>query len=68
MENMESKSKKNVSIFMIVGGLLVLGNYSLKLINEENDSNNNSIIVGCASVIIAIGVFSLLKTTNKSKI
>ncbi|WP_298393128.1 hypothetical protein [Flavobacterium sp.] len=65
---MESKSKKNISIFMIIGGLLVLGNYSLKLINEEKHSNNNSILVGCASVIIAIGVFSLIKTTNKSKI
>jgi hypothetical protein len=65
---MEDKSARNASILMIIGGLLVLGNYSLKLVNEEKHETNNLIIAGCALVFIACGVFSLIRTSNKNKV
>ena len=51
---MEIKSKKNASIFMILGGLLVLGNYSLKLENDKHFTNNIIIIV-CAAIYTILG-------------
>lgn len=65
---MENKSARNSSILMIIGGLLVLGNYSLKLVNEEKNSTSYLIIIGCAAVFIAIGVIYLIKSISKNKI
>jgi hypothetical protein len=61
---MESKSKKNASLIMIFGGLLVLGNYLLKLENDTQNTNSIIIIV-CAAIITTIGILSLRSTLNK---
>ncbi len=61
---MEIKSKKNASIFMIIGGLLVLGNYILKLENHKHSANNIIIIV-CAAIFTIIGIISLRNTLKK---
>ena len=67
MENMESKSKKNISIFMIVGGVIVLAKYLMNL-NNSIDKTNSYIIMACAMVFVLIGVFSLVRSTNNNKI
>jgi hypothetical protein len=59
---MESKSKKNASLIMIFGGLLVLGNYLLKLENDKQNTNNIIIIVCAAIIITIIGILSLRNT------
>lgn len=64
---MENKSKKNVSIFMILGGLLVLGNYALKLENDKHYTNNLIIII-CAAIFTLLGIVSLINTNKKSQI
>lgn len=61
---MENKSRKNISIFMIFGGIVVLGNYLLKLEKDEHFTNNLIIIV-CASIFSIIGIISLINTLKK---
>ncbi|MBF6640786.1 hypothetical protein IVB69_04795 [Flavobacterium sp. J49] len=61
---MENKSKKNGSICMIFGGLLVFGNYMLKF-EVQKDNANHIIIMVCAAVIVAIGVVSLTNIAKK---
>lgn len=61
---MENKSKKNASIFMILGGLLLLGNYILKFDNQKENTNNIIIIV-CASVFVVLGIVSLRNIAKK---
>ncbi|MFN3968882.1 hypothetical protein [Flavobacterium sp.] len=61
---MENKSKKNASIFMILGGLLVFGNYMLKLDNQK-DNTNHIIIMVCAAVIVVLGFVSLRNIAKK---
>ncbi len=61
---MEIKSKKNTSIFMILGGLLVLANYILKLENDKHFTNNIIIII-CAAIFTIIGIISLRNTSKK---
>jgi hypothetical protein len=60
---MENKAKKNTAIFMIVGGLLIIGKYWLKL-EDLADNTNNFIIIGCAAVFAIIGMISLRNTLN----
>jgi hypothetical protein len=62
---MEIKSKKNASIFMILGGLLVLGNYLLKLENDKHFTNNIIIIV-CAAIYTILGIISHRNTVKKT--
>ena len=62
---MEIKSKKNASIFMILGGLLVLGNYLLKLENDKHYTSNIIIFV-CAAIYTILGITSLRNTIKKT--
>ena len=63
--DMENKSKKNASIFMIFGGLLVLGNHLLKLENDKHYTNNIIIIV-CVAIFTIFGIISLRNTIKKT--
>jgi hypothetical protein len=64
---MENKSKKSISIFMIVGGLLVLINYLFKP-DTVTDNTNNIIIMVCASVFVILGIISLRNTIKKQRL
>lgn len=62
---MENNSKRNISIFMIVGGLIVLSNYFFKM--ERKEVTTPYIVVIIASLVfVLIGVFSLLKAIKKN--
>ena len=63
---MENKSKKNSAIFMILGGMLVLANYLLK-IEPGKSTTNNIIIMVCASVFILVGILSFKNSVKKHK-
>lgn len=62
---MENKSKKNAAIFMIIGGILVMGNYGLKL-ESQKDNTNTLIIMACAAIFAVLGMVSLRNTLNKT--
>jgi hypothetical protein len=65
LKNMENSTKKSSFIIMILGGVLVLGNYSLKLINEEKHTTNNIIIICCSLVFICTILFAYFKGSKK---
>lgn len=60
---MENRSKKNISIFMMVGGLMVTANHLFKL-NLETDKTNYFIVIGCSIIYTIIGLISFLKYTK----
>ncbi|WP_353083590.1 hypothetical protein [Flavobacterium sp.] len=62
---MENSTKKSSFIIMILGGVLVLGNYSLKLIKEEKHTTNNIIIMCCSLVFICTILFAYFKGSKK---
>jgi len=63
---MENISKKNISIFMIIGGVIVLAKYLMNL--NDNANTNNYVIIICAIVFVVLGLVSLIRTTNKNKV
>ncbi len=63
---MENKSKNNTSIFMILGGLIILANYIVKYYSPKHNANIIIIIV-CATLFIILGILSLRNgTANKN--
>jgi len=64
---MESKSKKNISIFMIIAGLIVSVNFLLKL-NNDKYFINNIIIIICGVIISILGVISLRNAIKKNNL
>ncbi len=60
------KSKKIASLSMIIGGLILLANYSLNTFTEKK-MTSQFIIIACAAIFILLGVFSFKNQITKSK-
>lgn len=58
------KSKKIVSIAMVIGGLILLASYSLKPFTEKTFTSQ-SLITGSAILFIFLGVFSFKRASKK---
>lgn len=58
------KSKKIASIAMVIGGLILLANYSLKPFTEKTFTSR-SLITGCAIIFIFLGIFSFKRASKK---
>jgi hypothetical protein len=60
------KSKKSISIFMIVGALLVLRSY-LPIWNEDKMGTAHIVMIICALVLVGCGMLSLLNSIRKER-
>jgi hypothetical protein len=64
---MEKKSKRNNSIYMIIGGLIVIGNYIIKIFDGKANKIASGIVIICASIFVLIGCTSLNNSIKKER-
>jgi hypothetical protein len=64
---MEKKSKRNISIYMIIGGLIVIGNYIIKIVDGKTNKIAAGGVIICASIFVLIGCISLNNSIKKER-
>ncbi len=64
---MEKKSKRNISIYMIIGGLIVIGNYIIKIVDCKTNKIAAGGVIICASIFVLIGCISLNNSIKKER-
>jgi hypothetical protein len=60
------QSKKSISIFMIVGALLVLRSY-LPIWNDDEMDTAHIMMIICAFVLLGCGMLSLVNSIRKER-